>query len=166
MDRMSGSGVFARDADAIIDFSNLVMRQADRDRIKEVVDPMAEDIIPLRMEMILRSFRSPKPLDMFFLFPLHEIDAHGWLAEAGAAIEGTAEANRMLSPNGGKTEDEMKAIIDEAFDAVATDGSALFADMAKHTVVSDKTLQGYLDRFPDDYSVKKVGKSKLVTRKK
>ena len=165
MDRMSGSGVFARDADAIVDFSNLVVRPGDREKIRLIVDPTADDITPLQIEFVLRSFRSPKPVNMFFQFPLHNIDTLDLLKNAGAAIEGTPEANRMLSPNAGKTEDEMKEIVDEAFDAVSENGSALFSDMVKFSPVSDKTLQGYIDKFPDHYSVKKMGKSKLIIRK-
>lgn len=169
MDRMSGSGVFARDADAIVDFSNLVVRPGDREQIRVLVDPTADDIIPLQLEFVLRSFRCPKPVNMFFQFPLHNIDTLDLLKNAGAAIEGTPEANRMLSPNAGKTEEEMKEIIEEAFDAVAEDGIASFSKMVKYSGVTDKTLQGYLDKFPNEYSVKKAGDQpnspKIVIRK-
>ena len=107
------------------------------------------------MEMVLRSFRSPKPINMFFEFPLHVIDVNNILE--GAAIEGSSEANRLQSPNRQRSEAEKKKMVDECFDQVArADGTAKFSDMYNSPLceVSDNTFKKYILSFPDDYSYK------------
>ena len=155
MDRMSGSGVFARDADAIIDFSSLVLDPNAKELLRSLTGKLDEEPIPLRMEMVLRSFRSPKPINMFFEFPLHVIDVNNILE--GAAIEGSSEANRLQSPNRQRSEAEKKKMVDECFDQVArADGTAKFSDMYNSPLceVSDNTFKKYILSFPDDYSYK------------
>jgi RecA-family ATPase len=151
MDRMSGSGVFARDADAIIDFSSLVLDPNDKEMLGALTGKPGENPIPLRLEMVLRSFRTPEPLNLFFEFPLHVIDSMGFLANA--AIEGSAEANRKLSPNNQRSDNDKKSIVDECFDSVAHDGTAKFKDMYNSPLceVSDKTLRKYIGMFPGEY---------------
>lgn len=151
MDRMSGSGVFARDADAIIDFSSLVLDPNDKEMMGALTGKLGETPIPLRLEMVLRSFRTPEPLNLFFEFPLHVIDTMGFLANA--AIEGSAEANRKLSPNNQRSDNDKKSIVDECFDSVAHDGTAKFKDMYNSPLceVSDKTLRKYIGMFPGEY---------------
>ena len=153
MDRASGSGVFARDADAIIDFTNLVLDPNQKELALQLRGNTGTgDLIPLQLEMVLRSFRSPAPVNMFFEFPLHLIDQDHILD--GAAVEGTAEANRKLAPNNQKSNSDKKAIVDACFDAVTNDGiSAKFSSMYKcdECSVSDATLKKYVLLFPDFY---------------
>ena len=152
MDRMSGSGVFARDADAIVDFSNLVIDANTKELIGALTGNMTDDPIPLQMEMILRSFKSPKPMNMFFEFPLHVTDTQNVLE--GAAVEGSGEANRMKSPNNQRSDSDKKAIVDACFEhAVRADGTAKFSDMYNSPLceVTDQTLKRYIFSFPKDY---------------
>lgn len=162
MDRGSGSGVFARDADAIIDFTSLVLDPNEKDMVKLRRDYTSDDeLIPLQMETVLRSFRSPGPVNLFFEFPLHKLDEDGALD--GAAVEGTAEANRKLAPNNQKSDNEKKAIVDNCFDAVVrADGTAKFADMYNCPVceVTDRTLKKYILSFPKSYKLE----NGIVTR--
>lgn len=152
MDRGSGSGVFSRDADAIIDFSSLVL-DANEKELVSVMNPQMEDPIPLRMEMVLRSFRTPEPMNMFFEFPLHKADTYKVLD--GAAVEGSPEANRKKAPNNQRADSEKREIVDECFESVArSDGTAKFSDMYNSPLceVSDRTLKKYILTFPKDYS--------------
>ena len=161
MDRGSGSGVFARDADAIVDFSGLVLDPNARDVVKALAGDITKEPIPLQMEMVLRSFASPEPERMFFEFPLHVIDKAHILD--GAAVEGSAEANRMLSPNNQKSDADKKEIVDEAFDSVVrADGRAKFSDMYNSPVckVGKDALARYIAQLPD-YFERKDG---FVTR--
>ena len=154
MDRGSGSGVFSRDADAIIDFSGLVLDSNAKELLRALVNTEAEPI-PLRMEIVLRSFRSPAPVNMFFEFPLHVIDTTGLLE--GAAIEGSGEANRMQSPNNQRSDADKKGIVDECFDAVVkSDGTAKLADMYNSPVcnVGRDTFKRYVLKFSEDYVLK------------
>ena len=153
MDRGSGSGVFARDADAIIDFSGLVLDPNERELAILQRNYASEDeLVPLQMEMVLRSFRSPVPTNLFFEFPLHIVDENHILD--GAAVEGSAEANRKLSPNNQKSDSDKKQIVDDCFESVVrADGTAKFSDMYNSPVceVTDRTLKKYILSFPKDY---------------
>lgn len=154
MDRGSGSGVFSRDADAIIDFSGLVLDSNAKELLRALINTEDEPI-PLRMEVVLRSFRSPAPVNMFFEFPLHVIDTTGLLE--GAAIEGSGEANRMQSPNNQRSDADKKEIVDECFDAVVKpDGTAKLSDMYNSPVcnVGRDTFKRYVLKFSEDYVVK------------
>ena len=104
------------------------------------------------MEMVLRSFATPEPERMFCEFPLHVIDSSHILD--GAAVEGSAEANRMLSPNNRKSDADKKEIVDTCFESVVrADGTAKFSDMYNSPLceVSDNTLKKYLLQFKDEY---------------
>ena len=152
MDRGAGSGVFARDADAIVDFSGLVLDPNTKELLRALNEDLHNEPIPLQMEMVLRSFRSPDPARMFFDFPLHTLDHTNILD--GAAVEGTPEAGRLMAPNNQRTDAEKKAIVDEAFDsAVKADGTAKFSDMYNSSVckVKKDALAKYISLFPDDY---------------
>lgn len=153
MDRGSGSGVFARDADAIIDFSGLVLDPNEKELAKLQRNYASDDeLIPLQMEMVLRSFRSPAPSNLFFEFPLHIVDENHILD--GAAVEGSAEANRKLSPNNQKSDSDKKQIVEECFEAVVrADGTAKFSDMYNSVAceVTDRTLKKYILSFPKDF---------------
>lgn len=72
MDRMSGSGVFARDADSILDLTELEVPDGERGRIG--------DATAWRMTATLREFRSPDPIDLLFEFPRFYRDADGLLS--------------------------------------------------------------------------------------
>lgn len=155
MDRGSGSGVFSRDADAILDFTCLVLDPNAKDLVKLTCGKLEEDPVPLRMEAVLRSFRTPDPINMFFIFPLHIVDDDHILD--GAAVEGSAEANRMLSPNNQRSDGDKKEIVDACFNSVQKDGVARFVDMYSDPIceVSDRTLKKYILMFPDDYMFEK-----------
>ena len=153
-DRSSGSGVFSRDADAIVDFSSLVLDPNAKELIGTVTGKIVNPPIPLRLEMVLRSFRSPEPLNLFFDFPLHVVDSAHILDDA--AIEGSPEANRMQSPNNQRSDTDKKEIVDMCFDSVVrSDGTAKFADMYNSPLceVTKETLRNYVKKFPDEYVI-------------
>lgn len=153
MDRGSGSGVFSRDADAIIDFSTLVLTPDQKDLVKLMSGDLEKELpTPLQMDMVLRSFRSPEPTNLFFEFPLHVLDSDNLLE--GAAVEGSAEANRMLSPNNQRSDEDKKKMVNECFNSVVrADGTAKFSDMynCQACEVTDRTLKKYILSFPKDF---------------
>lgn len=163
MDRGSGSGVFSRDADAIIDFSTLVLTPDQKNLIKLMSGDLEKDPpTPLQMEVVLRSFRSPEPTNLFFEFPLHVLDSTHILE--GAEVEGSPAANRMQSPNNQRSSQDKKDIVDACFNFVEKDGVAKFSEMYSCELceVSDQTLKKYVALFPNDYEYEKG----LVRRKK
>ena len=137
-DRASGSGVFARDADVIIDMVPLALDDKTKANIKNdmvcerlidalnetgrswghlvpsdqlantgvlsqalldcgqtweavsninkeveaVFEKKLEDWVPMRVEYTVREFRTPKPQDIVFQYPVHYLDEKGLLAGA------------------------------------------------------------------------------------
>ena len=79
MDRASGSGVFARDADALLDMIEL---RIPSERIDEMKAEFGEKVTAWRMEATLREFQRIEPVNLFFSYPLHELDAFGALTNA------------------------------------------------------------------------------------
>ena len=79
MDRASGSGVFARDADALLDMIELRIPGA---RLEEAKAEYGEKVTAWRMEATLREFQRIEPVNVFFSYPVHELDASGILDEA------------------------------------------------------------------------------------
>ena len=74
-DRASGSGVFARDADALLDMIQL--------RIPPSMPSFCgvnEGATAWRIEPVLREFPEPGPVDVWFDYPLHFVDQSGQLA--------------------------------------------------------------------------------------
>lgn len=155
MDRGSGSGVFSRDPDAIIDFTSLVLDPNAKELCKLNYGKRSNDPVPLRMEFVLRSFASPSATNMFFDFPLHDLDEHHLLDSA--AVEGSAEANRKLSPNNQRSDSDKRDIVEACFNsAKRADGTAKFSDMYNTPVceVSDRTLRKYIFMFPEEFTLK------------
>ncbi len=61
-DRMSGSGVFARDPDAVVDMVQL-----------DLSDAINEVHTGWRVESTLREFPNMKPIDLWFEYPIHKV---------------------------------------------------------------------------------------------
>lgn len=71
IDRASGSGVFARDPDAILTVTEL-----------DVPESLVEAHgIPLRIEYTLREFKPLEPTDIWNRYPIHYVDNEGILSE-------------------------------------------------------------------------------------
>ncbi len=79
MDRASGSGVFARDADALLDMIELRIPAEASDAAKA---EYGEKVTAWRMDATLREFQRIEPVNLFFSYPLHEVDALNLLDEA------------------------------------------------------------------------------------
>lgn len=94
IDRASGSGVFARDPDAIVVFSLLDWKPPEETPYKTAI----------RVEMILREFASPQPMNFFFDYPLHEYDEENILMDT--ELQGSPATKKK---EGGKTRGEQKS---------------------------------------------------------
>lgn len=82
MDRASGSGVFGRDADAMIDMIELAIPEEAAD---EVAERYGEDATGWRVEMTLREFPRQPPFNVIFSWPLHIRDDNDILLTAKLA---------------------------------------------------------------------------------
>ena len=93
-DRFSGSGVFARDCDELIDISPLDIK--DHDITEWGFAPTAS---AWRVETVIRDFEPKYPLDVVFDYPVHHVDDTGYLSDF-----------KIMSPQsvGGKKSGEMR----------------------------------------------------------
>lgn len=100
-DRASGSGVFARDPDALIDMTELDVDEDVFGKIRLKFTPKVPDkatgiqyepgeeavrryreMKAFRLEFILREFRSPRPMNIWWDYPCHVEDEFGFLEDA------------------------------------------------------------------------------------
>lgn len=143
VDRGSGSGVFARDADAICDLSFL---EPDKVILETIGQQIKAGEKPMQLAFVLRDFKDVEPINIFFKFPIHYVDTAGLLE--GALVEGDPQTN--IQNQNKKTESEKNQIIEDAFESVehiTVDGVeyARFSEMLKVSEVSEKTLRKYVN---------------------
>lgn len=105
MDRASGSGVFGRDPDAVVTLTDLEVTEEILTYLDQNFEQLApewrtskeglsdaeyrqdrwkkiQQITPWRVEMTLREFASPAPVNIWFRHPIHLVDASGTLDNA------------------------------------------------------------------------------------
>jgi len=152
LDRSSGSGVFARDPDAILDLIQLEPSAAMMERIG---DGMAT---AWRMEAVLREFPPLEPVNCWFNFPIHTLDTEGLLSETAAA--GSAQANLGKSSKRISREDR-QAAFHKAFEALSENGRPVkITDMARTMKVTQQTVRNRFEELQDQYWMenKMIGK--------
>ncbi len=143
IDRGAGSGVFARDADAIIDLSSL---SPDREALERIGHKIKEGEKPLLMSFVLRDFKDVPDTPVWFKFPIHYIDKAGDLD--GAPIEGSREDS--LNKSSKRTsETERRIALAQAFDLAQVDGVAKAKDMVKF--IDRSNMYRYLKEFSDEF---------------
>jgi RecA-family ATPase len=147
MDRASGSGVFARDPDALVDFTPLEMTS---DYVNNVQD---DNETPWRVEFVLREFASPKPLDVKFVWPLHIIDDSGelsTLSQVGSTQANLSKSSKFTTPK------SREASVSSAYYALNTDPKmpVTVHDMAEYMGVTDRTARNRIDET-GQYEIKK-----------
>lgn len=81
-DRSSGSGVFARDPDAILDLSELKLTPGMIERYAEQNSGCSQTLTGWELSGTLREFPPFAPLRLWFDYPLHVVDRWNFLAEA------------------------------------------------------------------------------------
>ena len=151
MDRASGSGVFARDADALLDMIELRIPKEREDEAKELY---GEKCTGWRMDATLREFARIEPVDLFFSYPLHMVDSGEILKEANL------EENERSMDNGREIrhvqQAEKKANVKERLiDAINRDEEVTGRrktqkEYADELGVSDRTIRTYLRELEED----------------
>ena len=151
MDRASGSGVFARDADALLDMIEL---RIPKERLEEAQSEYGEKCTAWRLDATLREFQRIEPVNLFFSYPLHEIDAGGILAEANL------EENERSMENGREMGNLSKAAKkadnkERLYEAVNRDIEMVgkrktYKQYADEFGVSEKTIKRYMSEWEED----------------
>ena len=147
MDRASGSGVFARDPDALVDIVPLEMTEDFKNNYRD--DPKAT---PWRVEFVLREFPSPEPINVWFSWPLHYIDDSDEMA--ALAPQGSATANLMKSSRRSSSTPESRAnTLETAYQACSIEKPVTLKAMANYIGKGVKTIRNWIDES-GKYSVK------------
>lgn len=151
IDRFSGSGVFARDPDAIIDLSDLVPPS-------DVTN--LDGIRALQLSGAVREFAPIKNLNLWYRHPIHTPDVEGLLSTA--VLKGGKDDRRRdnLSKSSRRNPGiDRKAAFEEALEACGGVGKAHIEDMSEYMGVSEKTVRNYAEDF--EYTIDRC----IVTRK-
>ena len=144
-DRSSGSGVFARDPDGIIDFSELEM---DEDYRKDHPDLEYTDT-GWQVECITREFKKPRTKKVWFKYPLHIVDT-GELDPL--LVKGDARLNQKKT--GEEQWEEKKQNFINAYNANNFDGTGVSViDMATYLGVSKNTVINHAERFNKEFEL-------------
>lgn len=144
MDRASGSGVFARDPDALIDIVPLEMTEDFKDTYRD--DPKAT---PWRVEFILREFPSPQPINVWFSWPLHYIDESDEMA--ALAPQGSATANLMKSGKRNSSPAKREKELETAYQACSIETPVTVKSLAEYMEVSQQTIRNYVNESEKFY---------------
>lgn len=131
MDRASGSGVFARDADALLDMIQL-----------NTSDQVGLPGTAWRIEGTLREFKPFKPLNIWFEYPIHRIDASGELDKL------TPDCDKDPRQKGRETRTKQKkdkiAQLESAYNACLINGKVTISDLAEYMDITPKTIRNYI----------------------
>ena len=139
IDRASGSGVFARDPDAIIDLIELEMTDDIRNNVR---DGKAS---AWRMEGTLREFAPFDPLDLWFDYPLHYLDKTGSLSTVHP--QGSQEANLMKSYKRTSTPEKRKQEFDTAFETLAMEYPVSISSMAEYLGLCERSIKERVNEY-------------------
>lgn len=144
MDRASGSGVFARDPDVLLDLIELSLTDEFQD----------EDRTAWRIDGTLREFPKFKPVDLWFDYPIHQIDEDGVLKDQ--VSEGDkAPWQRAMEKRKPKEKrlNDLKITTDKAFENCSFEGEVTLKNMAEYLTLTEKGVRNRLSKL-ENYEVK------------
>lgn len=141
MDRASGSGVFARDVDALLDIIELEL-PPERQRA---------GVTAWRIEGTLREFPSFEPVDVWFNYPIHvmerfdqadNIAPHSQLPAYQRAMNARKPKEQKLK--------ERRHRLEAAIDVLEAQGvEVTTSNVAAYLDVTNKTIRYMVDEHPD-----------------
>ena len=151
MDRASGSGVFARDADALLDMIEL---RIPKEKEEEVKTEFGDKVTAWRLEATLREFQRIEPVNLFFSYPLHEMDAFGALDEANLEEnERSMENGRemgTLAVKARKVDNKSRLMELIGRDEEFSGKRKTYREYADEMGVSEKTIKRYMSELKED----------------
>lgn len=150
MDRASGSGVFARDPDALLDLLELELENMNEDKLQDAPIDTSQ-CTAWRMEGTLREYPKFKPVDLWFEYPIHKVDTNGFLAMAQFDSSQSKGLNKMNKRKQAVKEKKKEQLVDAFNIAAAENGFNDKADIkrvAEIMQISEKTVRRYLKETP------------------
>ena len=165
IDRGSGSGVFGRAPDAVLDMTELVLEAGTLEMARQS-NKLAEvrHLTGWRLSFTLREFAPKPPLDMWFCFPLHEVDHTELLADCKPNYGGISEARKLRTEaeNLGKVS-SLEAVCDKL---IGKGTSCVRDEVRKALGWSLPTVRRWLDestRFEQELD-SKTGRAMIVRK--
>jgi RecA-family ATPase len=150
MDRASGSGVFARDPDALLDLLELELENMNEDKLQDAPIDTSQ-CTAWRMEGTLREYPKFKPVDLWFEYPIHKVDTNGFLAMAQFDSPQSKGLDKMNKRKQAVKEKKKEQLVD-AFNIAAAEngfnGKADIKRVAEIMQISEKTVRRYLKETP------------------
>ena len=150
MDRASGSGVFARDPDALLDLLELELENMNEDKLQDAPIDTSQ-CTAWRMEGTLREYPKFKPVDLWFEYPIHKVDTNGFLAMAQFDSPQSKGLDKMNKRKQAIKEKKKEQLVD-AFNIAAAEngfnGKADIKRVAEIMQISEKTVRRYLKETP------------------
>lgn len=144
-DRASGSGVFSRDADAILDLMQL---RPTSSLPSWAVD--APKATAWRVSAVLREFEEPAPKNVWFRYPVHLPDAENCLAEA-RTVDEVYTVREMNDAKDAALEQRKQAALDAYSDLSGSyEGGWVPVTAIRNRGglnVSDRYIAGYFEEF-------------------
>lgn len=137
VDRASGSGVFARDVDALLDVTELELPPAKR----------RDGVTAWRIEGTLREFARFHPVDVWFDYPIHVLE-HFDQADNVAPHAQLPPHQRALNARKSKEQKlrERKHRLEAAFDILQANGQTpTIQALAEYLGVSKQTIRNMVD---------------------
>lgn len=150
MDRASGSGVFARDPDALLDLLELELENMNEDKLQDAPIDTSQ-CTAWRMEGTLREYPKFKPVDLWFEYPIHKVDTNGFLTMAQFDSPQSKGLDKMNKRKQAVKEKKKEQLVD-AFNIAAAEngfnGKADIKRVAEIMEVSEMTVRRYLRETP------------------
>ncbi len=140
-DRGSGSGVFARDADAILDMTPIELSEDEQ---------AADDAPAFGISTVLREFPDQGDFAVRFRYPIHEIDDTLDPKKTEGSLEGNRiKGNQAQTANKNNRIDEFREKLERH---LQRGDKVTQADMADEINVSVRTIRTYLKEINGDVS--------------
>ena len=156
-DRFSGSGVFARDCDELIDISPLDIK--DHSMTEWGYDPSAT---AWRVETVIRDFEPKRPLDVVFEYPIHHVDHTGYLSEFNILSPQSVGGNKRGEQMKDEQEKNVKSLEKYCKDHYKrSDRRLTAAELADEFGKSARTIINWANKA-DGLHVVKVGTTNTV----
>lgn len=137
-DRASGSGVFARDPDAILDMSELYLGNYEGQKPK--CQNPDDEPVAFRIESSLREFRNIRPINVWYVHPLHIVDTKGELKDL--PVIGTTSEFYKMAPKY-KPQEVRQNDLEQAYDALKffePDEKVTVEGLSEYMGISKKTV--------------------------
>ena len=144
MDRASGSGVFARDPDALIDIVPLEMTEDFKNNYRD--NPRAT---PWRVEFVLREFPSPDPISVWFDWPLHYVDNSEDMQ--ALAPQGSSAANLSKSSKRNSSPEKREKDLESAYQACSFEKPVTLKALASYLGCGERTVRNYAEESDKFY---------------